>query len=153
MEPLQMEPLKIIIVEDEALLALELEGLIEDSGNSVVGWATGFAEAKALIDEHEADIAFVDLNLADGPTGISIAEYIRDSGRSLAVFMTANPRSLPENYAGAVGVIAKPYTMSGLTAALTYLKEGVREPPPAKALPVGFVLSPHYAAHWAASTR
>jgi two-component SAPR family response regulator len=153
MEPLHHEPLKIIIVEDEALLALELEGLIEDSGNVVVGWATSLAEAKILVDENEADIAFVDLNLSDGPTGIRIAEYIRDSGRSLAVFMTANPRSLPENYAGAIGVIAKPYTMSGLTAALTYLKEGVREPPPASSLPVGFVLSPHYATQWTTAPR
>lgn len=146
-----MEPLKVIIVEDEALLAMELESLVEDSGNVVVGWATSFDEAKALIDANTADLAFVDLNLADGPTGVKVAEYIRDSGRSLAVFMTANPRSLPENYAGAIGVIAKPYTMSGLMAALTYLKEGVREPPPASSLPVGFVLSPDYAAQW--STR
>ncbi|MBL0935339.1 MAG: response regulator [Rhizobiaceae bacterium] len=145
-----MEPLKVIIVEDEALLAMELESLVEDSGNVVVGWATGFDEAKALIDANAADIAFVDLNLADGPTGVKVAEYIRDSGGSLAVFMTANPRSLPENYAGAIGVIAKPYTMNGLMAALNYLKEGVREPPPASTLPVGFVLSPEYAAQWAA---
>lgn len=145
-----MEPLKVIIVEDEALLAMELESLVEDSGNVVVGWATSFDEAKALIDANTADLAFVDLNLADGPTGVKVAEYIRDSGRSLAVFMTANPRSLPENYAGAIGVIAKPYTMSGLMAALTYLKEGVREPPPASSLPVGFVLSPDYAAQWSA---
>jgi DNA-binding response OmpR family regulator len=145
-----MEPLKVIIVEDEALLAMELESLVEDSGNVVVGWATGFDEAKALIDANAADIAFVDLNLADGPTGVKVAEYIRDSRRSLAVFMTANPRSLPENYAGAIGVIAKPYTMNGLMAALNYLKEGVREPPPASSLPVGFVLSPDYAAQWSA---
>lgn len=145
-----MEPLKVIIVEDEALLAMELESLVEDSGNVVVGWATGFDEAKALIDANAADIAFVDLNLADGPTGVKVAEYIRDSGGSLAVFMTANPRSLPKNYAGAIGVIAKPYTMNGLMAALNYLKEGVREPPPASTLPVGFVLSPEYAAQWAA---
>jgi DNA-binding response OmpR family regulator len=145
-----MEPLKVIIVEDEALLAMELESLVEDSGNVVVGWATGFDEAKALIDANGADIAFVDLNLADGPTGVKVAEYIRDSRRSLAVFMTANPRSLPENYAGAIGVIAKPYTMNGLMAALNYLKEGVREPPPASSLPVGFVLSPDYAAQWSA---
>lgn len=144
-----MEPLKVIIVEDEALLAMELESLLEDSGNIVVGWATNFAEAKALVDESSADLAFVDLNLADGPTGIRIAEYICDAGRSLAVFMTANPRSLPENYAGAIGVIEKPYTMNGLMAALVYLKEGVREPPPASSLPVGFVLSPHYASQWA----
>ncbi|MCO6388090.1 response regulator [Aliihoeflea sp. 40Bstr573] len=144
-----MEPLKVIIVEDEALLAMELESLLEDSGNIVVGWATNFAEAKALVDESSADLAFVDLNLADGPTGLRIAEYIRDAGRSLAVFMTANPRSLPENYAGAIGVIEKPYTMNGLMAALVYLKEGVREPPPASSLPVGFVLSPHYASQWA----
>jgi len=66
--------------------------------------------------------------------------------------MTANPRSLPENYAGAIGVIAKPYTMNGLMAALTYLREGVREPPPASSLPVGFVLSPHFATQWTAQS-
>lgn len=143
-----MEPLNVMIVEDEALLAMELEGLLEDAGHRCVGWATSAKEARALVDTAQIDLAFIDVNLADGPTGVEIAEYIQRTGKPIVVFMTANPKQLPEHYAGAVGVIAKPYTMSGLTAAMRYLQEGVRRPPPTSARPVGFELSPDYAAQW-----
>lgn len=144
------EPLKVLIVEDEALLAMELEALVEDAGHSVVGWATSSKEARALVDGVAADIAFVDIHLTDGPTGVSVAQYIAEQKSSMVVFMTANPKRIPENFAGAVGVIAKPYTMHGLMAALRYLHEGVREPPPVSTLPIGFTLSPEYRQSWAA---
>ena len=142
------DPLRVLIIEDEALLAMELEALIEDAGHSVAGWATSSKEARRLVDEVEADIAFVDVHLTDGPTGVSVAEYISENRRSMVVFMTANPKRLPEGFAGAVGVISKPYTIHGLEAALRYLHEGVRTPPPVSALPVGFTLSPRYKASW-----
>lgn len=141
-------PLRILIVEDEALLAMELEGLIEDAGHEVVGWATSSKEARELIDTVMADVAFLDVHLADGPTGVSVAEYVRDSGKTISVFMTANPKRLPDHFAGAVGVISKPYTVNGLMAALRYLEEGVRRPPPTSRRPVGFTLSPDYASQW-----
>lgn len=143
------EPLKVLIVEDEALLAMELEALVEDAGHTVVGWATSSQEARSMVDTIEADIAFIDVHLTDGATGISVAEYIGEKKSSIVVFMTANPKRLPDNFAGAVGVIAKPYTMNGLMAALQYLQEGVRTPPPASALPVGFTLSPKFRLNWA----
>ena len=65
------------------------------------------------------------------------------------VFMTANPKRIPDHFAGAVGVIAKPYTMAGLMAALRYIHEGVRRPPPVSERPVGFTLSPEYKSNWA----
>ncbi|TIU19091.1 MAG: response regulator, partial [Mesorhizobium sp.] len=43
------EPLKVLIVEDEALLAMELESLVQDAGHSVVGWATSLAEAREVV--------------------------------------------------------------------------------------------------------
>lgn len=143
------EPLKVLIVEDEALLAMELESLVEDAGHSVVGWATSSAEARAMVDTLEADIAFVDVHLTDGPTGVSVAEYIAARKSSMVVFMSANPKRIPESFCGAIGVIAKPYTMNGLMAALRYLQEGVRRPPPVSALPVGFTLSPTFSLDWA----
>ena len=142
-------PLKVLIVEDEALLAMELEGLIEEAGHAVVGWATSSSEARALVDTTDADLAFLDVNLTDGPTGVDVAEYIRASGASTVVFLTANPKRLPEHFAGAVGVIAKPFTMTGLMGALRYLHEGVRRPPPVSTRPVGFTLSPSFALSWA----
>jgi len=147
------DPLKVIIVEDEALLALELETLVEDAGHEVVGWATSLKEVRKLMDNSDADVAFVDLQLADGPTGMEAARHIRETDRSVVVFMTANPRWLPEDLAGAVGVISKPYTMNGLMTALRYLHEGIRRPPPVTARPVGFTLSPSYAAAWGPQTE
>lgn len=147
------EPLRVLIIEDEALLAMELEYLVEDAGHRVAGWATSSAEARDLVDNVEADIAFVDVHLLDGPTGVDVATYIAETKRSMVVFLTANPKRLPENLAGAVGVIAKPYTLNGLTAALQYLQEGVRRPPPVSALPVGFTLSPRFADDWGRSRQ
>ncbi|RUZ28496.1 response regulator, partial [Mesorhizobium sp. M7A.F.Ca.CA.001.15.1.1] len=71
-----IEPLKVLIIEDEALLAMELESLVEDAGHSVVGWATSSTEAMAMADATEADIVFVDIHLSDGPSGIDVAKYI-----------------------------------------------------------------------------
>jgi DNA-binding response OmpR family regulator len=142
------EPLKILIVEDEALLAMELEALVEEAGHKVVGWATSSDEAKALADSTEAEIAFVDIHLIDGPTGVDVAKYIDGQKRSMVVFMTANAKRIPEHFAGAVGVISKPYTTSGLVSALGYLEEGVRRPPPRSQLPSGFTLSPKFHTAW-----
>src|SRR5690606_9356698 len=95
-----------------------------------------------------AEVAFLDVHLTDGPTGVEVAQYIQQCGKPVTVFLTANPKRLPENFAGAVGVIAKPYTVNGLMAALRYLEQGVRRPPPDEALPVGFTLSPDYNSTW-----
>jgi len=143
------EPLKVLIVEDEALLAMELEALVEDAGHTVVGWATSSSQAREMVDGLTADIAFVDVHLTDGPTGVDVARYIAEKKSSMVVFITANPKRIPDNFAGAVGVIVKPYTMHGVTAALRYLHEGVRRPPPVSTLPVGFTLSPGYHSAWA----
>ena len=78
-----------------------------------------------------------------------MAEYIHEQKRPMVVFMTANAKRIPDHFAGAVGVIAKPYTTSGLISALSYLEEGVRRPPPALRLPSGFTLSPAFRNAWA----
>jgi DNA-binding response OmpR family regulator len=152
-DAMALDPLKVLIVEDEALLAMELDDLVSEAGHEVVGWATSSSQARKMIDETDADIAFVDVNLTDGETGLSVARYAAERRRSMVVFMTANPSRIPETFEGAVGVIAKPYTMIGLQAALRYLQEGVRRPPPASSLPVGFTLSPDFRAAWNPQTR
>ena len=135
------QPLRVIIVEDEGILAIQLESILQDAGHEVVGWALSLADARGLVDRVEADLAFVDVHLADGPTGIQVAEYIGQTRAAMVVFMTANPKMLPADLAGAAGVIAKPYTQAGLLAALRYLHEGVRAPPPTCLKPGGLVLS------------
>lgn len=56
---------KILIVEDELVIALELQVLLEDEGYTVVGPVNSVEKALALIEEAKPDAAVVDINLGD----------------------------------------------------------------------------------------
>jgi CheY-like chemotaxis protein len=141
--------LKILIVEDEALLALELESLIEDCGHEVAGWAPSVSDALDIIEEEaEIDLVFLDIQLQDGGSGFDVADYLKRNSRIAFVFLTANPRRIPKDFAGACGVISKPYSITGLLDCIGYLEEGIRRPPPSLALPTSFRLSPEFATAW-----
>lgn len=143
-------PLSVLIVEDEAILALQLESLLVDAGYEVAGWALTADDAKEQVDRLRPDISFVDIHLADGPTGIEVARHVlAGEAGSRVVFLTANARRVPDDLTDAIGVISKPYTTSGLLSTLRYLEEGVRRPPPKVPLPAGLMLFAKYAAAWA----
>lgn len=141
-------PLDVLIVEDEVLLATELEFLVEEVGCHAVGLAMSSDEAKALACDLRPDLALVDVHLRDGPTGVEVARTIHDDCGGVALFMTANVKRLPDDFAGACGVIGKPYSEHGVKTALTYLticlREGQAPGPP----PVGLELAPAYAQRW-----
>jgi CheY-like chemotaxis protein len=141
------DPLRVLIVEDEALAAMLLQGYIEDIGHQVVGWATNAEEALQMFEERAPDLAFVDLHLADGLTGVTVAQQISRLRRPV-VFVTANTRMLPADYAGAIGVITKPYSTHGIQRALAYIEEGLRSPPPRCARPSSLQLAPGYELEW-----
>ncbi|TAZ66857.1 response regulator [Rhizobium ruizarguesonis] len=112
--------MKVMIVEDEMLLAMELESEVEAAGHEVAGIAMNSRQAHDLLASQKPDFAFVDVQLMDGATGIEI-------GGSLAaaaipyVFVTGNIKRLPLDFAGALGAIEKPYTMNGMKNALNYI--------------------------------
>jgi CheY-like chemotaxis protein len=116
--------LRILIVEDEILIALELESLLQDEGHDVVGIAASYDEAVTQGKELAPDLAFVDVHLADGPTGVDVSRHLANELGVTVLFMTANAKRIPEDFAGACGVIAKPYTERGVREALTYVMAG-----------------------------
>jgi len=121
--------MRILVVEDEILIALELESLLQDLGHDVVGIAASSGDALALGEELKPDLAFVDIHLADGPTGVDVARDLAARHQVTVLFMTANSKRIPEDFAGAWGVIAKPYTERGVREALAYVMAGQpREP-------------------------
>ena len=126
-------PARILIVEDEMLVALELECILADLGHEAVGIVPDLETAHSYFDT-AIDLALVDLNLRDGLTGPQIGKALGASGVSV-VFITANPRLLDDGIAGAIGVITKPTDEQTVKAAVNYAL-GVREgrevaPPPA----------------------
>jgi CheY-like chemotaxis protein len=123
------KPLRILVVEDEILIALELESLLQDLGHDVVGIAASSEDALALGQELKPDLAFVDIHLADGPTGVDVARHLAAQHQVTVLFMTANAKRVPEDFAGAWGVIAKPYTERGVREALSYVMAGQHREP------------------------
>ena len=115
------KPLRILVVEDEILIALELESLLQDLGHDVVGIAASSQDALSLGRDLKPDLAFVDIHLSDGPTGVDVARHLSSEHGVTVLFMTANAKRIPEDFAGAWGVIAKPYTERGVREALAYV--------------------------------
>ena len=111
---------RILIIEDEALVAMELRFVLEDLGHEVVGTAADAKSARVLAAETDIDLALVDIHLSDGPTGIALG---RELGQDLGVtvlFMTANPGMVREGVAGTVGVLSKPSDERAVQTAVDY---------------------------------
>ena len=89
-------PLNVLIVEDEALLAMDIEAMIEDSGHKVVGEAASLFDVEDLAADLCPDLAFVDIQLAKGTSGLDVCAVIRERwSKALVVFVTANPLKIP----------------------------------------------------------
>ncbi|MDX3909419.1 MAG: response regulator [Sphingobium sp.] len=142
-------PLNILIVEDEALLAMDIEAMILDSGHCVIGEAASLRDVLALDLPASPDVAFVDIQL-DGSSGLDVCTLIQERWSATAVvFVTANPKKIPDDFCGAHGVIPKPFSRAGLMSAMRYIEDGICDPPPASAQPSSFLASPKLARAWA----
>jgi DNA-binding response OmpR family regulator len=109
---------KVLIVEDEPLIALDIEGMVENAGLAVAGIATGRDRAMALAPS--ADIALVDVNLADGATGPSIGRILAEKYGLAVIFMTANPETVRDGVKGTLGVVRKPVLPRTVEQSLKY---------------------------------
>ena len=109
---------RILVVEDEIFVATEIEHVIEEMGHLPVGIAADKRSALALAAN--SDIALVDLNLEDGPTGSAIGQALAQTHGVTVLFMTANPSQLGQGIPGTVGVLPKPVTDRDLRAAVAY---------------------------------
>ena len=109
---------RILIVEDEMLVAMELEAILADSGFDPVGIAPDLTTAEDYFDE-TLDLALVDLNLRDGLTGPEIGKLLSEKGVTV-LFLTANPRVLGDGVAGTVGVLTKPTDSQTVRIAVDY---------------------------------
>ena len=109
---------RILIVEDEILVAMELEETLNDLGHTVVGIAPDRRSFEAFALE-DIDVALVDLNLRDGATGVDIGRALADR-RAGVIFITANPGMLREGVAGTIGVLPKPASRKAVADVVEY---------------------------------
>jgi DNA-binding NarL/FixJ family response regulator len=122
----------VLIVEDQPLIALNLQDAVEELGHNAVGIASNMYQA--LLLSTGADIAFVDVNLEDGPTGPIIGRTLADTDISV-LFMTSDPGAIRGGVPGALGVIQKPILDLELVEAIQYVADrraGNTDIPPPK---------------------
>lgn len=105
----------VMIIEDEIFIAMEIERILLDAGYHVVAIAADQPEAMSAAAK--ADLAFVDLNLRDGPTGPNIARTLAAQHGTRIVYVTANPAQIGEPAPTAIGCIRKPFTRDAILAA------------------------------------
>jgi len=84
-----MQTLKILIVEDELTVAMEIESCLQDLGYTVCGVARNDEVARALVDEHEPDLIIMDIDLGkESVDGIELSQQLKKTHHLPIVYLT-----------------------------------------------------------------
>ncbi|MFM5908101.1 MAG: response regulator [Novosphingobium sp.] len=97
----------VLIVEDELLVALDLEDILTSGGFDVVGIVADRPGADTI--NTPPVVALVDLNLRDGPTGNDVARHLASQFGTRIIFVTANPAQIADPPETAIGYVQKPF--------------------------------------------
>ena len=130
--------LKVLIVEDDLMLADFAEEILVEQGYAVSGIARTVADAVALARQSRPDLIILDLRLADGGLGTEVAAQLACSGRPGNLYVTGNMSQVV--LTNGDGCLAKPYRSADLLRSLEIVAgivaTGKAQPP----LPPGFQL-------------
>ncbi|HEY1612552.1 MAG TPA: response regulator [Rhizomicrobium sp.] len=85
---------RVLIIEDEPIIALDLENLVTELGHEVVGTAATRQQAIELALAHKPGLVLADINLGEGGSGIDAVSEILDSFDIPVIFVTAYPEKL-----------------------------------------------------------
>jgi PAS domain S-box-containing protein len=110
---------KILIVEDEQVVAMDVEAQLSTLGYEVVGLAGNAEQALSLTEEMRPDLILMDIQLPGKPDGVATADQIRQAWQIPVVFMTAfaGEETLARaRDAGPYGYITKPFKAQDLQA-------------------------------------
>jgi CheY-like chemotaxis protein len=111
---------KVMIIEDEPMIALDIEQLVTEIGHEVVGIAATRREANALAKSSNPGIILSDIQLADGSSGIDAVNDILKDGPRPVVFITAYPeRLLTGERAEPTFLITKPFQPAMVKAVIS----------------------------------
>ena len=112
-----MKKTKILVVEDEILIADNICKTLKNLGYETLEPAINYTEAMLTIKKEQPDFAILDINLSGKKTGIHIAQQIRSLYNFPFVFLTANSDLATLNLAKEVlpnGYLIKPFSKEEL---------------------------------------
>jgi CheY-like chemotaxis protein len=110
----------VLIIEDEPIIAMDLETLVEGQGHRVIGVAATHGEAIDIVRHQRPGLVLADIQLADGSSGLDAVNEILRSFEVPVIFVTAYPEQLltgerPEP----AFLITKPFRIETLKAIMS----------------------------------
>jgi CheY-like chemotaxis protein len=112
--------LKVLVAEDEALIALDLELTLRELGCIVLPATPSVAGALAILGTEQPDMALLDINLADG-SAVPVAEALATAGVPFAVMTGHDAGQIGEVVLRTAPYLGKPYNLEDLHAMLARL--------------------------------
>ena len=110
----------ILIIEDEALIAMDLQSLVENLGHEVQGIARTRAEAVAIAKNKDLGLILADIQLADGSSGLDAVNDLLNTFEVPVIFITAYPeRFLTGMRPEPAFLITKPYQPAMVSAVIS----------------------------------
>jgi CheY-like chemotaxis protein len=110
----------ILIIEDEPLIAMDLEALVEGLGHNVTGVARTRTEAVKLASAKQPGLILADIQLADGSSGLDAVNDLLKAFEVPVIFITAYPeRFLTGERPEPAFLIAKPFQPANVSAVIS----------------------------------
>ncbi len=109
----------IVIVEDEAMIAMLIEDALEAAGHIVLGVADTVQDAIAIVDRTAPDLVLCDVKLLNGDSGLDVAAALHD--RNIPCLFVSGNCPIPDIGKGmAIGCMLKPFRPSRLDDLLEF---------------------------------
>lgn len=132
--------MRILVVEDEPLIAMWTHAILQEAGHTVIGLAQSQAEAMALAERGRPELVLMDINLSDGHgVGIALARHIQQHCGVRSLFLSGQCEEARTNRDAALGYLAKPWEAPTLLASIAAVQQIIEGRVP-RCLPPGLEL-------------
>ena len=129
--------LKVMIAEDDLLMADMLEEVLVKNGYEVCGIARTVGAAMELAERHKPDLAVLDIRLAEGDIGMDIAASLKRQ-RMGVLYATGNTGQMGLTRANGEALLSKPYKPEDVVRALEIVEQIVSTGEASRPFPKGF---------------
>ncbi len=110
----------VLIIEDEPLIAMQLEDLVSGLGHTICGTAATRTQAREVVAEATPGLVLADIQLADGSSGLDAVEDILSVASMPVIFITAYPeRLLTGDRPEPTYLVTKPFQEATVRAAIS----------------------------------
>ena len=111
------QPIKILIVEDNVIIADDMQSMLEEIGYEIVDNVIVYEQAVEVLKNNEVDLVLIDIILASDKTGIDLGQHIREKYNIPFIFVTSNSDRATVENAKTVkpnGYLVKPFEQQDL---------------------------------------